>query len=167
MIGKQADAALRAQRGGKRSATTDVFADQRAARLIEPKAAIFFGNVGADQAEVGSFLDQLAREFPVVLFKFVDARDDFVVDKLARRLGNHAMLFGEIFRRENFLRGAVLNQEGATLDDLLSVRLRLTYTFPFSIWLTGLGADFVLERSTLILKDRRPVQRPIVNVLST
>ena len=52
----------------------DVLADQRATRLIQPEAAILFGNVRADQAEVRRFLDQLARQFPVVLFEFVDAR---------------------------------------------------------------------------------------------
>ena len=42
--------------------------------------------------------------------------DDFVVDKLPRRFGNHAMLFSEVFGREDLRRGAVLNQKRATLD---------------------------------------------------
>ena len=53
-----------------------------------------------------------------MVLELVDARDDFVVDKLPRRFGNHAMLFGEVFRREDFLRGALLNQKRSTLDYL-------------------------------------------------
>ena len=115
---QQTDAALRAERGGKRSGATDVLADERAARLIETESAVLFGNVCADQAEIGRLLDQLAREFPIVLLEFIDARHDFVVDKLARRVGNHAMLFGEVFRREDLIGRALLNQKRATFDYL-------------------------------------------------
>ena len=45
---QQADAALRTQGGGKGSATPDVLTHQRTARLIEPEAAILFGDIGAD-----------------------------------------------------------------------------------------------------------------------
>ena len=45
---QQADAAFRTQRGGKGSATPNVLTHQRTARLIEPEAAILFGDIGAD-----------------------------------------------------------------------------------------------------------------------
>ena len=61
-------------------------------------------------------LDQFAGKLPVVFFQLVDARHDFVIDKLARCLGNHPMLFGEVFRRENFLRRAIFNQERSPLE---------------------------------------------------
>ena len=51
-----------------------------------------------------------------MLFELVDVRDDFVVNKLARGLGDHAMFFGEIFRGKDFGGGAVLDQKRATLD---------------------------------------------------
>ena len=53
-----------------------------------------------------------------MFFKLVDVRDHFVVNKLACRFGNHAVLFSEIFRREDLLRRAVLNHEGTAPDYL-------------------------------------------------
>jgi len=63
-------------------------------------------------------VDELARQFPIVLLELIDPRYDFVVDKLPRRVGNHAMLFGEIFRREDLLRRPLLDQERATFNEL-------------------------------------------------
>src|SRR6185503_5311076 len=109
---------FRAERGGKRSRAPDVFADERTTRLIETKSAVLFGNVGANQTEVSRFTDEFARQFPVVLLELVDARHHFVIDKLPRGVGDHAMLFGEVFRRKDLLRRALLDQERATFDKL-------------------------------------------------
>jgi hypothetical protein len=53
-----------------------------------------------------------------VLFQFIDPRAHLVVDKLASSFGNHAMLFGEVFRGEDFVGRPLLNQEGSTFDYL-------------------------------------------------
>ena len=52
---------------------------------------------------------KLARQGPIVMLKFVDSRRDFVIDELPRRLGNHAMLFSEVFGREDFIGRTLLN----------------------------------------------------------
>jgi hypothetical protein len=54
-----------------------------------------------------------------VVFEFIDARHYFIVDKLAGRVGNHPVFFGEVFRCEDFCRCAFLNQKRATFDYLL------------------------------------------------
>jgi hypothetical protein len=51
-----------------------------------------------------------------VLLEFVDAGTTSVIDKLPRGVGNHAMLFGEIFRREDVIRAPLLDQKRATFD---------------------------------------------------
>jgi hypothetical protein len=54
-----------------------------------------------------------------MFLQLVDARNDFVINELARRLGNHAVLFGEVFGGENLIRRAVCNEELTTLNQLL------------------------------------------------
>src|SRR5205085_10236145 len=115
---QEADPTLSAECRRKRSGTADVLADQRATCLVQAESAIFFGDVCADESEVSRFADDLARQFPIVLLELVEARDDFVVDKLPRGLGNHAVLFSKIFRREDLVSSALFNQERATFNNL-------------------------------------------------
>ena len=53
-----------------------------------------------------------------MLLELVNPRHHFVIDKLPRRVGNHAMLFGEVFGREDLLGLPLLDQERATFYKL-------------------------------------------------
>src|SRR5262249_7532090 len=108
---QQTDTAFGAERSGKRSRASDVLADERAARLVETKATVLFRYVGADQSEVSRFANEFARQFPIVLFELIETWVHLVVDELPRGIGNHAMLFGEIFRGEDLLRVSLLDQK--------------------------------------------------------
>jgi hypothetical protein len=46
-----------------------------------------------------------------MFFQLVDARDDFIVDELPGRFGDHAMLFAEVFGSEDVVRRGVRNHE--------------------------------------------------------
>ncbi len=115
---QKTDATFRAKRRSKGSAAPDVFTNERAARLVQSETAVLFGDVGADQSEFSRFGDELARQFPIVLLELVDVWCDFVIGKLPRRVGNHAMLFGEVFGREDLLRLSLLDQKRPTFDYL-------------------------------------------------
>src|SRR6185436_12506348 len=115
---QKTDTTLGAERGGKRSGPSDVLADEGAAGLIETQTAKLFGNVGANETEFSRLNHELARQFPIVLLELVNARHYFLIDKLPRRVGDHAMLFGEVFRREDLLRRPLLDQERATFEKL-------------------------------------------------
>ena len=68
------------------------------------------------KTEVGGFLNELARQFPVVVLELIDTREHFIVHKLPRRLGNHAVLFSEVFGCKNLFRRCLLNEKRASLD---------------------------------------------------
>ena len=53
-----------------------------------------------------------------LLFDFVQAGHNFLVDEFLRRLRNQAMLFRDVFGREHLFRRARFNQKAATLDSL-------------------------------------------------
>jgi hypothetical protein len=74
--------------------------------LIETETPVLFRNVCADQSQLGSLADQFPRKFPIVFLEFIDMGIHFIVNKLARRIGNHPMLFSEILRRKDLFRCA-------------------------------------------------------------
>jgi hypothetical protein len=51
-----------------------------------------------------------------VLLEFGDPRAHFIVNELACRLGDHALLFGEVFRGEDFFGRAFFDQEASAND---------------------------------------------------
>ena len=76
-------------------------ADDERRGFVEPDAAELFGRIDAEQAKLAGTLEQLARKRPVLGLEAIDARDDFLVRKLARRLRDQAMLVGQSLRREH------------------------------------------------------------------
>src|SRR6185369_11023840 len=102
--GQQANTTLSSERSCERGRASNIFADERSTRLVQSESAILFRNVRADQAKLGSFVDQLASQLPVVLLEFIDPGIDLVIDKLPSGVGDHAVLFSKIFRSEDFFR---------------------------------------------------------------
>jgi hypothetical protein len=86
--------------------------------LIEAEAAVLFRDVDADHAQFRRLANQFARQLPVLPLQLIGGRTHFIVHKLARRLGDHPVLFREIFRREHFLRRALFDQKTTAHDDL-------------------------------------------------
>jgi len=77
--------------------------------LIETKSAVFLRYVRPDQTKLGCLADKFTREFPIVLFKLIDSRNNFVIDKLSRRLGDHLVFFAKVFRREDLFGSALFD----------------------------------------------------------
>ena len=87
--------------------------------MIETQPPVLFRDRRTNQTKIGSLLNQIARELPVFLFQLVDARHNFGINELARRLGDHAMLFIKVFGSEDFIWGALFDQKTSALDDFL------------------------------------------------
>ena len=73
-------------------------------RQIHFHAAVAFGREDGFEPQRGGFAQQRDREVEIAVLHLFDVRRDFFIEELARRAGDGAVLFGEIFGREDVAR---------------------------------------------------------------
>ena len=78
--------------------------------LVEVDAAIGLGDVGAQQAELAAFPDQLALQLPVFLLEPLVGRHYLAGDELRCRLPNEPMLLGDLLGGHHRRRGGLFDQ---------------------------------------------------------
>jgi hypothetical protein len=91
--GERADAGVRAQRSGKRRVQAQHLADGRGTDLVETEAAICFGDLEAREVAIGGFLDQLARQHPIVFVELFHARQHLGAHELFGGAAEQELLF--------------------------------------------------------------------------
>ena len=115
--GQQPDAAGRAEAGRERGLAGHKLSDQHVRDVIQFQSAVFFGNVGVDETEIGGLFDQAALNLVILAFDQVVLRDDFFVKEFLRRLPDHPLFIGEIFGRIHRAGLGLLQEEPAAFDD--------------------------------------------------
>jgi hypothetical protein len=84
---------VRAERSAKRRVHRDLLADIRGADQVEAEPTIGRRDFEAQEIQLAGFLQQLAREFPIVLVESIDDREHFFLHELGRGLAEHPLFF--------------------------------------------------------------------------
>ena len=95
----------------KTAAAADHFGDDHTRRLVEGHAAVFLGNIGTKQPQIAGLFQEVAGDLPRVVLEGVEVWDHLVVDIFAAGIADHAMLVGEILRREHLSRCRISDQK--------------------------------------------------------
>ena len=116
--GEDPDAGLRPDGGGPSAVTRHPLRDEDGRNFVELQASKFLRNVRAAEAEFRRFLQQLAQHSRFLLFDFVQAGHNFLVDESLRRSRNQAVLVGDVLGGKHLFRRARFNQEAAAFNSL-------------------------------------------------
>ena len=111
--GQGADAGVRAHGDDEAAALGHVVGDDGGRDLVHLGAAVLGGNVGVGQAHFGGLLEQVARDLPVLVLDLFDGREEFVDRKLVGELGDHLLVFVEVFRSEDGFQVVVFEQKAS------------------------------------------------------
>ena len=110
---QRADAGVGAERSGERRDQTQLLADAGGADLVEAEAAVGFRNLETGEVAIGGFLDQLARQHPILGVQLRRARQHFRAHELLGGAAEQQLLFGQILAGEHRVGSGVAGQEPA------------------------------------------------------
>ena len=113
---QRADAGVSAPCGSETGVLGDVIRNDRGRDLVHLQAAVSFGDLNRAETELAGFLQQLAGDREVFVLHLLDVGDDLVDGELFRRLADHLVLLGEIFRSEDLVGPALFEQKAAAGD---------------------------------------------------
>ena len=111
-----ADAGVRAHGDDKAAALGHLVGDDGRGDLVHLGAAVFGRNVNVGQAHFGALLEEIARDLPVLVLDLFDGREEFVDRKLVGELGDHLLVFVEVFRSEDVLQVVVFEQKASARE---------------------------------------------------
>ena len=94
----------------------NIVGDNGGGDLVHLHSAVLLGNVDRGQAKLTGFLDQVAADGEVFVLNLVDVRDDLFQRKLFGRLGDLAMLVGEVLRSEDLFGLNIFDEKAAACD---------------------------------------------------
>ncbi len=95
--GHGADAGVAAVRDGERGVAGEFFGEDRGGNFVEPRAAVRFGNAGAEQADFAGLLEHLGHQMLVfVRFQLGDRGHDFFLHEFFGGLADQALVVGEV-----------------------------------------------------------------------
>ena len=107
------DAGMRAVPGGIGTIAREVLGGDHQGRQIQFHPAVPLRCQNRRQSQLGRFLQRRHRQVVIAVDDLIQIRHDLLVPELVGGASNRAMLLGQVLRRENLLRRALLDQEGA------------------------------------------------------
>ena len=91
----------------------DFFGEHGGGDVIESRAAIFFRDAAAEQADFARLLHQPRHQALFVLFELGDQRDDFLGDEFLGGLADQPLIVGEFGGSEDVFGARRFQQEAA------------------------------------------------------
>ena len=92
------------------AASADRLADDDRRHLVEIEAAVRFGHVGRQQAQLAAALPERPGQRPVLLLEPIERRQDLLVDELLGGLADHPLLVVQPLAREHAVRRRFFDQ---------------------------------------------------------
>ena len=116
--GKRADAGVGREADGEAVRTAHAFCDEHGALEVQTKSVQFRRHRAAEQSEFSDFFEELGREAFFKGFDAFEVGDDALGHKVEARLEHHAVFFGPLFGREDFICAHVTDEEFSASDGL-------------------------------------------------
>ena len=116
--GQRADACVGGETHREAVSATHALGDEHGALEVQPKAAEVFWHGAAEQPQFSDFLQKLGRQAFFKGFDAFEVGDDPLGHKVEAGLEHHAVFFGPLFRREDFICTHVTDEEFSASDGL-------------------------------------------------
>src|SRR5262250_67773 len=102
---------MSAPRGRKTRVFRNTVGDHGRGDFVHFEPAVSLWNFNSTKPQLSRFLQQMTYDSEILVLHLFDVGNDFVLCELFSRLGDEAMLFGKIFRREDILSRARFKQK--------------------------------------------------------
>ena len=116
--GKRADAGVGREADGEAVGAAHAFRDEHGALEVQTKSVQLRRHRASEQSEFSDFFEELGRQAFFQGFDAFEVGNDALSHKVEAGLEHHAMFFGPLFRREDFICAHVTDEEFSASDGL-------------------------------------------------